>query len=118
MTIKFIATIVIALLNIFLGIFIYKRNSQNPGNINFAAMCVSGGLWAVFMAFLYFIDSNQILNYMLKGTYAFAIFVPLFYLLFAYHYPYRLWNYPPFLIRAIIAITLILEICFLSGFLN
>jgi len=118
MEIKFIVTIIIALLNIFLGIFILQKNYKNPGNLNFALMCVSGGLWAMLMAFLYFIDNNQLLIYALKGTYAFAILVPLFYLLFAYHYPYRLWNYPPWLTKAMVAVPIALAVCFISGLLN
>ncbi len=118
MEIKFIATIIIALLNIFLGIYIFKRNSSNPGNRNYAGLCISGGLWAIFMALLYFINNNQFAYFFLKGTYIFAILPPLFYLLFAYHYPYRLWNYPPIIIKSILFLSVILELFFVSGLLD
>jgi len=118
MDIKIISILIIALLNIFLGLWVYNRNRQNLANINYGALCVSGGLWAIAIGLIYFADNNQLLQYALKGTYIFALLPPLFYLLFAYYYPYKLWNYHPLLLKIIIAIPLILEILFISGVLN
>lgn len=118
MDIRFYLTIVIALLNIFLGLFILRKNYKAPGNIYYCGLCISGGIWAIFMAFLYLVNSNQLLEICLKGTYAFAILPPLFYLMFAYHYPYKGWNYPEWLLKLIFTITVIMEVVFLSGLLN
>ena len=112
MDIKFYLTIVIALLNIFLGLFILRKNYKAPGNIYYCGLCISGGIWAIFMAFLYFVNSNQLLEICIKGTYAFAILPPLFYLMFAYHYPYKGWNYPKWLLKLIFTITAVMEIIF------
>lgn len=118
MEIKFIATLIIALLNIFLGVFIYRKNRQNPGNINYAGMCVSGGLWALSMAALLLVSSQGQLDIVAKLTYIFGMLPPLFYVMFAYHYPYRLWVYPKFLIRLIYTIALALILFSSLGTIN
>ena len=107
MEIKFIATLIIGLLNIFLGFFILRKNPKNPGNINYAGLCVSGGLWALLMAALLTVNSQVMLDWVVIGTYVFGILPPMFYLMFAYHYPYRLWTYPLWLTRLIYGASLI-----------
>jgi len=118
MDIKTISILIIAFLNIFLGIWVYKRNRENLANINYALLCISGGLWAIAIAFIYFADNNQLLHYAIKFTYFFAFFPPLFYLLFAYYYPYKLWSYSSKLLKIIIITPIVLEVLFVSDLLK
>lgn len=118
MEIKFIATLVIALLNIFLGIFILKKNPKNPGNVYFCGLCVSGGIWALTMAWLLVINNQAALNVDLKLTYIFGILPPFFYLMFAYHYPYKLWLYSRKVIGLIYFLTTFFLLLVSVGWFN
>lgn len=113
--IKFIFILIIALANIILGLFIISKYRKILGNIFFGLMCVSGGLWALTNGLLY---SNFFENYYLviKILFVFAILAPLFYLLFAYHFPIKTKlysktsNYIIYFIPSILIIFVILGV--------
>ena len=117
MSVKFIIAIIISLLNIFLGLIILRKNYKNPSNIYYCALCVSGGLWAIIFASYLIINSQILFDYFIRATYI-CVLVPLFYLIFVYHYPYRLWVYPEWLIRLIFIIPSLLVFFIFSGILR
>jgi hypothetical protein len=111
---KFIATLIIALLNIFLGFYILRKNYKNPNNIFYAGLCISGGIWALSMAALLVANSQVILDKVVMANYIFGILPPYFYLMFAYYYPYKLWNYSASLIKTIYLIPVFFIFLLLS----
>src|SRR3989339_250422 len=70
------------------------------------------------MAFLYIFKNDFLMQVALKCTYLFGMMPPLFYVIFAYHYPYKFWNYTQFLINIVFITPIILGILFLWGILN
>ena len=111
MDIKFYLTIVIALLNIFLGLFILRKNPKNPSNYNYAGLCISAGLWAISIALIFVAKDVYTFELLIKVNYFFGILAPLFYVVFAYNFPYRKKLYPkmtPYLIYGIPVIQIIL----------
>jgi len=118
MSIKFIIAIIIALLNIFLGLIILRKNYKNPSNIYYAGLCMSGGLWALFQSLLFIVNSQLFLDFVYKCIYIFAIFPPFFYLMFTYHHPYKLWVYPQWLIKLIYFLPLAYFCLILFGFMD
>ena len=118
MIIKFALTLIISLLNIFLGIFIYKKNSKNASNIFYSGLCITGGLWALFMAFLLIVKDLNILENVNKGAFIFGVLPPLFYLLFAYNFPYKLKVYSKKIIYLIFLVSTVLFILILFGIIK
>ena len=70
------------------------------------------------LLFLYIFKNDFLMQVALKGTYLFGMMPPLFYVIFAYHYPYKFWNYTQFLINIVFITPIILGILFLWGILN
>jgi len=116
MIVKFVITYIIAFLNIILGVFIYTKNRKSLGNIFYCLLCVFGGLWAVSMALFLIIRDPFIINNIInRAVYFSGIFVPLFYLLFAYNFPYKLNKFSNSFIRLLYIIPSILGIIVLIG---
>jgi hypothetical protein len=109
MDLKNLILIIVAILNVFLGILIIAKDNKNLGNIYFSIMCFSGGLWTIFMGLLRIItDINILESYILKLTWEFSILPPLFYLLFSLNFPYKYKNQLKLAWLYLIPITLII----------
>ena len=116
---KFLISFIIGILNIFLGIVIYNKNRQSLNNIFYGLMCFAGGMWGIFMSFLWITkDENLVNNFVVRGMYLFAILAPLFYLLFAYNFPLKSFIYSRKVLNFIVAIPIILIILILTSVLT
>jgi len=119
MEIKFLISFIIGILNIFLGIVIYNKNRQSLNNIFYGLMCFAGGMWSIFMSFLWVVkDISFIRSFIIPATYMFAIPVPLFYLLFAYNFPLKSFIYPKSLLRLAVIFPTIFVILVITGILR
>jgi len=117
MIVKFTIVFIIALLNIILGVVIYKKNTKSKSNIYYTLMCITGGLWAIFMSWLLIERNLYVLeNFVIKGIYIFGTLPPLFYLLFAYNFPYKLKVYSKRVISLIYFIPAVFILLILFGF--
>lgn len=119
MKIKFFLTVIIAILNIILGIIVYKKNNKSKSNRFYRNLCFTGGIWALFMAALLIIKDAFVLeHFIIKGIYFFAILPPLYYLLFSFYYPYNLETSQKKLQILIYAIPSVMAIFVLLGVLK
>lgn len=113
---KAIITLIVALLNIIIGIIIFRKNPKNKSNIYYAALSISAGLWSLSMAALAY--SNRTWEAANEWAYIFGILPPLFYLLFACHYPYQLSERPKFLLPLIYFVPVVLLLSGIFGIID
>lgn len=113
---QFIITLIVGLLNILIGLFILRKNYKNPSNIFYACLCFGTGLWSLDMSLLAY--SQRTMGIFGELSYIFGILPPLFYLLFAYHYPYKLQVYPKFLMPLIYLAPLLMIFLAVLGIMD
>lgn len=119
MLFKFIVTFIITLLNIFLGVFIFYKNKKSKINRYYSLLCLSTALWAFFCSFLYLTTNVQFIQiYILPAIYFFGALPPLFYLMFAYHFPYIKSRYSPVVLGLSWLITSLIAILSLLGIMK
>jgi len=119
MNVKLYVTILVALFNILLGIHILKKNYQSPNNIFYFLLCLSGGLWALTMAWFLVVRDPAIANKFIEpGIYIFGILAPMFYVLFTLYFPFKIINHSRRLLSFIVGLPLLLIILIVSGILD
>jgi len=118
MDIKSILILIVGLVNVILGFFIFKKNPRSPINFWYFLLCFTGGGWAVVKAFqLSTPDLFWQYALIVKLTYITGIFAPLSYLMLAYHFPYRIKDYSKKVIGFIYAVSVIMACLVALGIL-
>ena len=112
MEIKNLILIVVAIINVILGVSIYVRNKKSPINISFVLLMIFTGLWSIGLAFSReYAGSTAALSWS-RSTYLTSLFIGVILLYFSFVFPYqerisRLKNifiWSPFIILSLILI--------------
>jgi len=94
MVLKAIIVLIVSMLNILLGILIFKKNYKSPSNISYFFLCLFGGSWGVVKFFQLTVLNTHLHDILItKLIYFFGILAPLAYLLLAYNFPYKIKIY-------------------------
>jgi len=115
MEIKYLVLILVAFLNLLLGIFIIKRNHRSKINLYFGSLCIIGGVWTFSMFLLYNLQNLVVLDFIVRLMVATSTLMFLLYFLFSIQYPYP---YPIGRTWLVTVMPVILVIMSLLGFLT
>ncbi len=111
---KNILILIVGLINVLLGLYVYLRNRQNPCNFWFFIMCLFGGGWAIGKALqLSIMDIFWQEQVFVKQNYIFGTLAALAYLMLCHNFPYRVKVYSRkflFLIYSIPVVLVVLDI--------
>lgn len=116
---KNIFILIVGLINVLLGLYVYMRNRQNPSNFWFFMMCLFGGGWGFIKAF-----QLAIMNiywqelFIVKMIYIFGVIAPFAYLMLAYNFPYRVKVYTKKFLYLIYAVPTVIVALTVLGFLK
>ncbi len=90
MTIRIIATLVVALLNLVLVFVIYKKDKLKTKSITyFSTFCIFTFLWSISIAGTFIIQNIQLFIWLNKFSYFFAMGIFLLFFKFSIEYPYK-----------------------------
>jgi len=106
MVIKSLFIFLGGILNIILGSIILKKNFQSRSNLFYFLLCLFGGLWGIVKAVQLLVIDVYFHNLIItRLVYIFGTLAPLAYLMFAYHYPYKLKEFSKNLISLLYFIS-------------
>ena len=116
MWIKFSILMLVALINIGLGIIIWLKNNNRPKFIKyFVLMCLCAGLWSLVSALIQLITNVYWYIWIDRFIYVFTSFSVLLFLFFSYEFPYRIKKMSNILKYFIILFTFIMICLVLSN---
>jgi len=81
--------ILVSLINLFLGVFIFKKNPKSKINLFYFLMMLFAVLWTISLIVYYFHISNGSILLTVKLANFFALFITLFYGYFSYYFPFK-----------------------------
>jgi hypothetical protein len=91
MWLKFSILMLVAVINISLGIIIWKKNiNKDKARLYFSLMCFSAGLWSLFSALIQIITSEYYYIWIDRFIYTSTSISVFLFLFFSYEFPYRL----------------------------
>lgn len=82
-----VGLIIVAFINLFLGVLIYLKERKNQSNIFFALVGVCVFLWALSRAFFEIFKIGDFIYFWAGLLYVSAAFIPLFFIFFTYVFP-------------------------------
>lgn len=116
---KVLIMLCVGLLTLLLGFYILKKNIKNANNISYFFLCIFGGLWVLAKAFQYWSLDEDLHDLLInKMAYSFGLLTPLFYVIFAYNFPYKFKIYSKRLMILIYLIPIIIVLLILFGILR
>lgn len=108
MSYQSIIFLLVASLNLFLGIFIYFRNTKSPINFYFLLMVLCAAFWNFcLLGYSFNFDSQYLRTILIQIIYICVLLVSFYYFIFCYHFPYRSFNMPKGIFPALYVFVLL-----------
>jgi len=116
---KIILLFIASLLNLALGLFIILKNYKNKINIYYGLILLGAFFWSLGMSLIQVIDNVDILNTVVERIiYIPAFLIPLFYLLFSVHFPYKVKSFFEKILSLYIVASVIFTLLVIMGVIN
>lgn len=94
MIIHGIILLIVAVLELWLGLYILFRSPRDPINKSFILLTGAILLWVISNALIAFISNLVIVELLFRLAYVGGVFIGLFFLLFTAYFPYRTFQVP------------------------